>query len=66
MDKRIKLSMTRTRILFIASLLAVGLVFGSIFAYIEIATGTNDSLILDFVNGKIVLDAEDRELLTHK
>jgi hypothetical protein len=58
--------MTRTRILFIASLLAVGLVFGSIFAYIEIATGTNDSLILDFVNGKIVLDAEDRELLTHK
>ena len=52
-----------TRTLLLAALLASGLTLGSVFAYFEIANGTHNILILDFINGKIVLDAEDRELL---
>jgi hypothetical protein len=62
MEKLTKQS-KRTRALLLAPLLAVGLALGSVFAYLEIANGTNDILILDFINGKIVLDAEDREQL---
>jgi len=53
----------RTRTLLITALIVVGITFGSVFAYLEHANGTKDILILDFINGKIVLDAEDRELL---
>lgn len=54
---------TRTRTLLITALIIVGITFGSVFAYQEHANGTKDILILDFINGKIVLDPEDRELL---
>lgn len=54
---------TRTRTLLITALIIVGITFGSVFAYLEHANGTKDILILDFINGKIILDPEDRELL---
>ena len=54
---------TRTRTLLITALIIVGITFGSVFAYLEHANGPKDILILDFINGKIILDPEDRELL---
>jgi hypothetical protein len=53
----------RTRTPLLAILVAVGIALGSFFVYFENVNGADDILILDFINGKIVLDAEDRELL---
>jgi hypothetical protein len=53
----------RNRTLLIVTLVAVGIASGSVFLYVTNVNGTKDILILDYINGKIILDAEDRELL---
>jgi hypothetical protein len=56
----------RNRTLLIVTLVAVAIASGSVFLYVESLNGTKDILILDFINGKIILDAEDRELLKQR
>ena len=56
----------RNKVLLIATLLLSGVVSGSVFLYVVNANGTKDMLVLDWVNGKIILDAEDREELTQE
>jgi hypothetical protein len=56
----------RNKVLLIATLLLSGVVAGSVFLYVVNANGTKDMLVLDWVNGKIILDAEDREELTQE
>lgn len=53
----------RSRVLLIVTLVAVGIAVGSVFLYVMNLNGATDVLILDYVNGKVVLDAEDRERL---
>jgi hypothetical protein len=61
-----KVQRLRNRTLLIVTLVAVGIASGSVFLYVESLNGTKDLLILDYVNGKVILDAEDRELLMQK
>jgi hypothetical protein len=49
--------------LLIMVLVAVGIALGSVFLYTTNMNETKDILVLEFVNGKIILNAEDRELL---
>jgi hypothetical protein len=56
----------RNKVLLIATLVLSGVVSGSVFLYIVNANGTKDMLVLDWVNGKIILDTEDREKLTQE
>lgn len=56
----------RNRTLVIVTLVAVGIAIGSIFLYVESLSETKDILILDFINGKIILDPEERELVTQR
>jgi hypothetical protein len=56
----------RNKVLLIATLLLSGVVSGSVFLYVVNANGTKDILVLNWVNGKIILDAEDREELTQE
>ena len=56
-------SRMRNRMLLIVTLVAVGIAVGSVFLYVMNLNGTKDLLILDYVNGKVILDAEDRERL---
>jgi hypothetical protein len=51
----------RRKALLIIALVVIGITSGSI--YLIIADEPEDILMLDFVNGKVILDAEDRELL---
>jgi len=60
----------RKRTLMVVTLVAVGIALGSVFLYVTSLNETlpwlrltKDILILDFVNGKVILDAEERELL---
>lgn len=61
-----KVQSMRNRILLMVTLVAVGIALGSVFLYVMNLNGTEDILILDFINGKVILDAEDRELLREK
>jgi len=63
----------RKRTLMVVTLVAVGIALGSVFLYVTSLNETlpwlrltKDILILDFVNGKVILDAEERELLKEK
>jgi hypothetical protein len=56
----------RNKVLLIATLVLSGVVSGSVFLYVVNANGTKDMLVLDWVNGKIILDTEDREKLTQE
>ncbi len=56
----------RIKALLIIALVAIGIALGSFVAYILNSNETKDILVLDFVNGKVILDAEDRELLKQK
>jgi len=47
--------------LLVIALVVIGIASGSI--YLVTADEPEDILVLDFVNGKVILDAEDRELL---
>ena len=58
-----KISGMRNRALLVLVLIAVGIASGAVFLYTTNMNGTKGILVLDFVNGKIVLNAEDRELL---
>ena len=53
----------RNRTLLIVVLVVIGIASGSVFLYVTNLNGTKNILILDYVNGKVILDAEDRELL---
>ncbi len=61
--ENIKVQRMRNRTLVIITLVAVGIASGSVFLYVTNLNGTKDLLVLDYVNGRIILDAEDRELL---
>ena len=50
-----------SKALLIIALVVIGIASGAI--YLVTADEPEDILVLDFVNGKIILDAEDRELL---
>lgn len=63
----------RQRTLLVVTLVAVGIALGSVFLYVTSLNETlpwlrltKDILILDFINGKVILDAEYRELLKEK
>ncbi len=56
----------RVKALLIIALVTIGIASGSIVAYILNTNDAKDVLVLDFVNGKVILDAEDRELLRQK
>jgi len=51
------------RALLVMVLVAIGIALGSVFLYTTSMNETNDILVLDFVNGRIILNAKDRELL---
>ena len=53
----------KVKALLIITLVAVGIVSGSTLLYVTNANEAKEVLVLDFVNGKVILDAEDRELL---
>lgn len=59
--KNNKIPGMRSKALLIITLVVIGIVSGAI--YLTIANEPEDILVLDFVNGKVILDAEDRELL---
>jgi hypothetical protein len=56
-----KISGTGRKALLIITLVVIGIASGSI--YLISANEPEAILVLDFINGKIILDAEDRELL---
>jgi hypothetical protein len=67
--KKNKIQGMRIKALTIIALLAIGIALGSIVVYVTNANETSalrPHLVLDFVNGKVILDAEDRELLKQK
>ena len=67
--KKNKIQGMRIKALLIIALLAIGIALGSIVVYVTNANETSvlrPHLVLDFVNGKFILDAEDRELLKQK
>jgi hypothetical protein len=53
----------RRRALLIMVLVAIGIAVGSGYLYTTNMNETKDILVLEFVNGRIILNAEDRELL---
>ena len=61
-----KIQGMRSKALLIIAVVALGIGSGSVFLYLTDANETKDILVLDFVNGKIILDAEDRALLRQK
>ena len=58
-----KILRMRNRALLIMVLVAVGIALGSVFLYTTNMNETKDILVLEFVNGRIILNAKDRELL---
>ena len=64
--KKNKIQGMRIKALLIIALVTIGIVLGSIVVYVTNANETKNILVLDFVNGKVILDAEDRELLKQK
>ena len=64
--KKNKIQRMRIKALLIIALITIGTALGSIVAYITNAGEKKGILVLDFVNGKVILDAEDRELLKQK
>ncbi len=61
--KKNKIRGMRVKALLVIALVAIGIALGSIVVYVMNANEMKDILVLDFVNGKVILDAEDRELL---
>ena len=61
--KKNKIQGKRIKALLVIALVTIGITSGSIVAYVLNTNETKDILVLDFVNGKVILDAEDRELL---
>ena len=53
----------RNRALLIMVLAAIGIASGSVFLYTTNMKETKGILVLEFVNGRIILNAKDRELL---
>ena len=53
----------RNRALLVLVLVAVGIASGAVFLYTTSMNETKDILVLEFVNGRIILNAKDRELL---
>ena len=53
----------RNKALLIMVLVAIGIASGSVFLYTTNMNETKDILVLEFVNGRIILNAKDRELL---
>ena len=51
----------RSKAFLIITLVLIGVASGAV--YLTTANESEDILVLDFVNGKVILDAEDRELL---
>ncbi|MCW4054383.1 MAG: hypothetical protein NWE84_05630 [Candidatus Bathyarchaeota archaeon] len=64
--KKNRIQGIRIKAILIIALVAIGIALGSIVAYVLNTNETKDILVLDFVNGKVILDAEDRELLKEK
>lgn len=64
--KNNKIQGMRSKALLIIAVVAVGIALGSVFLYLTSMNEAKDILVLDFVNGKVILDAEDRELLRQK
>ena len=61
--KKNKIQGKRIKALLVIAVVTIGITSGSIVAYVLNTNETKDVLVLDFVNGKVILDAEDRELL---
>ncbi len=57
---------TRRKVLFLAALIGVGIILGSIVLYVVNLKGETGSWELELENGKIVLDAQDRAELKEK
>ncbi len=53
----------RNRALLVMVLVAIGIALGSVFLYTTSMNETKDILVLEFLNGRIILNAKDRELL---
>ena len=64
--KKNRIQGIRIKAILIIALVTIGIALGSIVVYILNTNETKDILVLDFVNGKVILDAEDRELLKEK
>ena len=64
--KKNKIQGIRFKALLIIALVTVAIASGSVVAYVLNTNEIKDILVLDFVNGKVILDAEDRELLKEK
>ncbi|UCH71232.1 MAG: hypothetical protein JSV29_04525 [Candidatus Bathyarchaeota archaeon] len=57
---------TKRRVLFLAALIGIGIVLGSIVLFAISPEGETGSWKLEFEDGKIVLDARDRTMLREK
>ena len=57
---------TRRKLLFLATLIGIGIILGSIVLYVINWKGVADTWEFEFENGRILLDAEDREYLKEK
>ena len=64
--KKNRIQGIRIKAILIIALVTIGIALGSIVAYVLNTNETKDILVLDFVNGKVILDAEDREFLKEK
>jgi hypothetical protein len=54
---------TRRKVLFLAGLIAIGIILGSLVLYVIDSKGITDTWEYEFKDGRIILDAEDREHL---
>ena len=54
---------TRRRVLFLAGLIGIGIILGSVALYAIDVNGVVSAWEFEFVDGRIILDAEDREHL---
>ena len=54
---------TRRKVLFLAGLIVIGIILGSIALYVIDSKGITDTWEYEFEDGRIILDAEDREHL---
>lgn len=54
---------TKRKVLFLAGLIGIGVILGSIVVYAINLNGVADSWEFEFEDGRIILDAEDREQL---
>ena len=54
---------TRRKVLFLAGLIGIGIILGSIILYVITAEGITDTWKYEFEDGRIILDADDREHL---